>query len=122
MTAAYHATPRSGAGRALCRMVPPTFDRAVTQATPSSPIRVDIAQAQQRAYVDARAARGVEGGNRQAVAAGGYAPGGLLVEQRIRLCKVITRRLDPEAQLVEQREGMVGTVCDEQNGAVEILM
>jgi dimethylargininase len=53
MTAACQVTPESGARRALCRAVPPTFDRAVTQAIPSSSIRVDIAQAQHRAYVNA---------------------------------------------------------------------
>jgi len=46
--------------RVLCRSVPPTFNRAVTQAAPSTPIRVELAQAQHRAYVDALTSLGLQ--------------------------------------------------------------
>ena len=56
------------------------------------------------------------------VAPCGHSPGGLLIEQRIGFGKMIARRLDPKTQFIEQRQGMVGAVCDEQDGSIQILV
>jgi dimethylargininase len=46
--------------RAICRGVPATFDRALVQARPAEPIRVDVARRQHRAYVEALRSFGLE--------------------------------------------------------------
>jgi hypothetical protein len=56
----------------------------------------------------------------QAFAARRCAPGGLLVEQRVRLCEQVARRFDPEAQLIEQRQRMICPVSDENRRALQV--
>ncbi len=63
---------------------------------------------------------GEDGQRLQAITAGGDTPCRVFIEKRIRLGKQITRRLDPESEFVEQREGMVGAVCHQQNRAVQV--
>ena len=56
----------------------------------------------------------------QALAAGRHAPGSLLIKQRVGFSKMIARRLDPKAQLVVKRQGMVGAVGDDQDRPVQV--
>ena len=57
----------------------------------------------------------------QTFASRGHAPWRLFIEKRIGFRKEITRRFgEPETEFIEQSEGMVGAVSDEQDRLVQV--
>jgi len=57
----------------------------------------------------------------ETLAAGGHAPRRLFIKKRVWLGEEIARRFGkPEGELVEEREGVVGAVGEEQDRLVEV--